>query len=242
VSTTRRNSKTGTRNFTDQGNPSHEGTRDRRVSDCCPPLQPANGHERDLVPKGNHRPALPLLGEAFASRRDHDDDYAIIRCHRRACPTRSGHGTATPGGSGVTKLQCCSWTTPSLLIIVYQRRLVRFVENHDEPRAASAFGATRSQVAAVATVTQCGARLIHNRQLEGPTVHLLVFLGRYPIEPPDHALLTFYRSLLPALADPTFRHGRWRLCGRHGSRRCTRPGSRSSPGSEQRRRSDRSFD
>ena len=31
----------------------------------------------------------------------------------------------------------------------YQRGLVRFVENHDEPRAASAFGSTRSQVAAV---------------------------------------------------------------------------------------------
>ena len=37
--------------------------------------------------------------------------------------------------------------------IEYQRRLVRFVENHDEPRAASAFG-SRSQVAAVAALTQ----------------------------------------------------------------------------------------
>jgi hypothetical protein len=49
----------------------------------------------------------------------------------------------------------------------YQHRLVRFVENHDEPRAASAFGATRSQVAAVAALTQCGARLLHNGQLQG---------------------------------------------------------------------------
>jgi hypothetical protein len=98
----------------------------------------------------------------------------------------------------------------------YQRRLVRFVENHDEPRAASAFGAIRSQVAAVAALTQSGARLIHNGQLAGATVHLPVFLGRYPIEPTDSALLAFYRSFLPALADPTFRHGRWRLCDRSG--------------------------
>ena len=31
----------------------------------------------------------------------------------------------------------------------YQHRLVRFIENHDEPRAAATFGSTRSQVAAV---------------------------------------------------------------------------------------------
>jgi glycosidase len=98
----------------------------------------------------------------------------------------------------------------------YQHRLVRFIENHDEPRAAATFGSTRSQVAAVTALTQAGARLVHNGQLEGATVHLPVFLGRYPAEPTDAALLAFYRSLLPALADRTFRSGRWRLCDRLG--------------------------
>jgi hypothetical protein len=98
----------------------------------------------------------------------------------------------------------------------YQHRLVRFVENHDEPRAVSAFGAARSQVAAVTVLTQSGARLIHNGQLEGATVHLPVFLGRYPVEPTDSALLEFYRSILQALDGPTFRNGRWRLCDRSG--------------------------
>ncbi|HEX3205658.1 MAG TPA: alpha-amylase family glycosyl hydrolase, partial [Propionibacteriaceae bacterium] len=98
----------------------------------------------------------------------------------------------------------------------YQHGLVRFVENHDEPRAASAFGSRRSQVAAVTALSQTGARLVHNGQLEGVTVHLPVFLGRYPVEPTDSALLAFYRSLLPALADPTFRHGQWQLCDRSG--------------------------
>jgi Alpha amylase, catalytic domain len=98
----------------------------------------------------------------------------------------------------------------------YQHRLVRFLENHDEPRAASAFGATRSKVGAVTALTQTGARLVHNGQLEGATVHLPVFLGRYPDEPTDAALLAFYRTFLPAVADPTFRHGRWQLCERSG--------------------------
>lgn len=98
----------------------------------------------------------------------------------------------------------------------YQRGLVRFVENHDEPRAASAFGSTKSEVAAVAALTQTGARLVHNGQLEGATVHLPVFLGRYPVEPTDSTLLTFYRSLLSALSDPTFRRGCWQLCDRSG--------------------------
>jgi hypothetical protein len=98
----------------------------------------------------------------------------------------------------------------------YQHGLVRFVENHDEPRAASAFGPTRSRIAAVTALTQTGARLIHNGQLEGATVHLPVFLGRYPPEPTDSDLITFYHSFLAALADATFRDGNWRLCDRSG--------------------------
>jgi hypothetical protein len=98
----------------------------------------------------------------------------------------------------------------------YQHRLVRFVENHDEPRAASAFGSSRSQVAALTALTQTGARLVHNGQLQGATVQLPVFLGRYPVETTDDELLAFYRSLLAALADPTFRHGSWQLCDRWG--------------------------
>ena len=52
-------------------------------------------------------------------------------------------------------------------MIEYQHGLLRFVENHDEPRAVSAFGSTRSRVAAVTALTQTGARLVHNGQLRG---------------------------------------------------------------------------
>ena len=98
----------------------------------------------------------------------------------------------------------------------YQDALVRFVENHDEPRAASAFGARRAPAAAVATLTQTGARLVHDGQLQGRRVRLPVFLGRFPDEPADDAVAEFYRTLLTTLADPTFRDGRWELCDRSG--------------------------
>jgi hypothetical protein len=98
----------------------------------------------------------------------------------------------------------------------YQRRLIRFVENHDEPRAATAFGAERSKVAALAALTQIGLRLLHHGQLGGSRVHLPVFLGRYPDEPTDASLEAFYQTFLPVLADPSLRYGQWQLCHRSG--------------------------
>jgi hypothetical protein len=98
----------------------------------------------------------------------------------------------------------------------YQDAMVRFVENHDEPRAAAAFGTERAPVAAVATLTQNGSRLVHDGQLQGRRVRLPVFLGRLPAEPVDDDLAEFYRTLLSALVDPTFRNGFWALCERSG--------------------------
>ncbi|MEP6562049.1 MAG: alpha-amylase family glycosyl hydrolase, partial [Nakamurella sp.] len=97
----------------------------------------------------------------------------------------------------------------------YQQHLVRFIENHDEPRAAAAFG-DRSRVAAVAGLTLSGARLIHHGQLAGCRTRLPVFLARYPDEPTDPVLADFYQALMAALADPTFHRGRWRLAGCSG--------------------------
>jgi hypothetical protein len=98
----------------------------------------------------------------------------------------------------------------------YQQGLLRFVENHDEQRAAEAFGPLRARGAAVAGLTQAGMRLVHHGQLDGARVHLPVFLGRYPDEEVDADLAEFYRSFLPLLSDPAFRTGTWRLCDRSG--------------------------
>jgi Alpha amylase, catalytic domain len=98
----------------------------------------------------------------------------------------------------------------------YQERLVRFVENHDEPRAAAAFPPEKARAATVATLTQTGARLVHDGQLEGRKVQLPVFLGRRPDEPPDEDLHSFYRRLLAAVGDDVYRSGTWRLTETRG--------------------------
>jgi hypothetical protein len=98
----------------------------------------------------------------------------------------------------------------------YQHHLIRFVENHDEPRIASLADRGRHCALAVATLTQAGARLVHDGQSEGRTTRLPVFLGRYPEEPIDQELRAFYGRLWGVLRDPTFRNGTWRLCERGG--------------------------
>ncbi len=98
----------------------------------------------------------------------------------------------------------------------YQEGLLRFIENHDEPRAAATFSSEQSRAAAVSTLSQTGARLVHEGQLEGRTVHLPVFLARRPDEPADPDLRAFYEQLLTALADDVFREGEWQLGGRSG--------------------------
>ena len=93
----------------------------------------------------------------------------------------------------------------------FQQRLVRFVENHDEERAARQWGPGPSRAAAVAALTLPGARLLHHGQLEGCQVRVPVQLGRATPEEPDLALAGFYTRLLRELADPVWHEGRWRL-------------------------------
>jgi hypothetical protein len=94
----------------------------------------------------------------------------------------------------------------------YQEKMVRFIENHDEPRAAATFSPGKGRAAAVAVLTLTGARLLHEGQFEGMKVRLPVFLGRRPAEPVDHDLVGFYHNLLKAINHDVFRNGQWRLC------------------------------
>jgi hypothetical protein len=98
----------------------------------------------------------------------------------------------------------------------YQERLIRFIENHDEPRAAATFPRAKARAAAVVMSTLQGARLYHDGQLDGDHVHIPVFLGRGPDETPDQDLRTFYERLIRAVADSGLRHGDWRLCDLSG--------------------------
>lgn len=98
----------------------------------------------------------------------------------------------------------------------YQEKLVRFLENHDEPRAAATFAPEQQRVAAVATFTLPGARFFHEGQFEGRKVRPPVQLRRRPQEPVDADLQDFYRTLLGELNTPALRDGEWRLLERSG--------------------------
>ena len=100
--------------------------------------------------------------------------------------------------------------------LAYQNKLVRFIENHDEPRAAAKFSPLKERAAAVAFATLPGAKLFHEGQLEGRKVRPPVFLGRRPPEPLDQDLQAFYKNLLRVIRRPVFQEGEWRLCERSG--------------------------
>ena len=93
----------------------------------------------------------------------------------------------------------------------FQDHSLRFLENHDEPRAAAAFQPAMHRAAAVVALTARGLRFIHEGELEGRHVHVSMHLGRRPTEPIDTGLQTFYLRLLECLRRPELHDGEWRL-------------------------------
>ncbi len=93
----------------------------------------------------------------------------------------------------------------------YQRRLARFIENHDEPRSAAEFERGRLFAAATLIGTLPGMKLYHHGQLQGRRIRTPVQLLRTPPETNDIELEGFYRRLLKATRHACFHEGRWRL-------------------------------
>jgi glycosidase len=93
----------------------------------------------------------------------------------------------------------------------YQGRLARFLENHDEPRAAAAFAPAQHEAAAIITYLSPGLRFFHQGQFDGRRKRISPHLVRGPGERADNRLQQFYDRLLAALRDGTLRDGRWQL-------------------------------
>jgi Alpha amylase, catalytic domain len=93
----------------------------------------------------------------------------------------------------------------------YQDRLARFLENHDEPRAAATFPWPRHQAAAVVSYFAPGLRFFHQGQFEGARICVPVHLCRGPVEPRDPAIAAFYDRLLSVSRCESFRDGAWSL-------------------------------
>jgi hypothetical protein len=93
----------------------------------------------------------------------------------------------------------------------YQDKLARFLENHDEPRAAATFAPGAHEAAAVITFLSPGLRFFHQGQFEGRKARISPHLVRAPRETPNDALAAFYDRLLAALRRPAGRDWQWAL-------------------------------
>jgi glycosidase len=93
----------------------------------------------------------------------------------------------------------------------YQNKLARFLENHDEPRAAATFPTDVHKAAAVITFLSPGLRFFHQGEFEGRKKRISPHLSRGPCEPVDQDLHDFYDRLLTLVREAAFRDGQWQL-------------------------------
>lgn len=93
----------------------------------------------------------------------------------------------------------------------YNCKMVRFLENHDEPRALEAFGFDKEKAAAIISYFSPGLLFFHEGQWDGRKVQTSIHLNRRQKEKPVKEVQAFYLKLLKALALPNLRAGMWQL-------------------------------
>ncbi|WP_404360974.1 alpha-amylase family glycosyl hydrolase [Methylotuvimicrobium sp. KM1] len=86
----------------------------------------------------------------------------------------------------------------------YQKKSARFLENHDELRAATAFPSQVHEVAVILTYFCPGLRFFHEGQLQGWQKKISVHLFRGLEQPSDQDLHAFYRRLLETIRHKYF--------------------------------------
>ncbi len=177
--------------------------------------------ERTWGPLAGSRPATEYWADLIAGTKKNFSDFLFIAeaywdlewelqqqgfdaCYDKKLYDRLEHDNAESVYLHLCADQC------------YQEKLVRFIENHDEPRAASVFSPEKERAAALTMSTLPGMRLFYEGQFEGRKVRPPVFLARRPSEPSNPCLQSFYRKLLEVLDESAFHDGQWTLCMRTG--------------------------
>ena len=177
-----------------------ERTWDRRAGP-----KPQTEYWREVIGAAKQRfPQTLFMAEAYWELEWELQQQGFDFCYDKRLYDRLEHDNAEQ-----VRLHLCADSS-------YQERLVRFIENHDEPRAAATFVPGKARAAAVAVSSLQGAVLFHDGQFEGRRQRVPVFLRRRPHEPIDANLREFYTKLLHALGDEDFRGGQWQLCERLG--------------------------
>jgi hypothetical protein len=168
-------------------------------------LRPATEYWVDVISAVKSRyPGFLFIAEAYWDLEWELQQQGFNFCYDKKLYDRMGHGNAES-----IRLHLCA-------DLAYQGRLLRFIENHDEPRAAVTFSLAKQRAVALTIATLPGIKLFHEGQFEGRKVRLPVFLGRRPDEPVDEDLRGFYGKLLEAVNREAFREGQWSLCERTG--------------------------
>lgn len=93
----------------------------------------------------------------------------------------------------------------------FQERSARFLENHDEDRAASTFSLEHYRTSAVVALMVPGLHLIHDGQPEGRRRRTSNHLLRRAPEPVQQDWLEFHRRLLPTMSHPAIQRGGFHL-------------------------------
>lgn len=93
----------------------------------------------------------------------------------------------------------------------YQKKSVRFIENHDEERSICSLGSDKTKAAAVIMSTISGMKLYYDGQFEGKKIKLPVQLGREPKEGINDCISNLYNSLLNATNNEIFKKGEWKI-------------------------------
>ncbi|OGS49907.1 MAG: hypothetical protein A3J79_11215 [Elusimicrobia bacterium RIFOXYB2_FULL_62_6] len=94
---------------------------------------------------------------------------------------------------------------------LYQKRSVRFIDNHDEVPSIEVFGKEKSFAAAVIISTIKGLRFFSDLQLEGVRHKVPLQLDGIWERTPDQAVRRFYEKLLKITDHPAFHGGEWNL-------------------------------
>jgi hypothetical protein len=167
--------------------------------------RPGTEYWRELIPAIKRTyPEFLFIAEAYWGLEWELQQQGFDFCYDKRLYDRLEHDNAES-----VRLHLCA-------DLAYQAKLLRFIENHDEPRAAATFSPGKERAAALTMATLPGARLFHEGQFEGRKIRLPVFLSRRPPESADPALQVFYKKLLDAIDAPVFRDGQWALCNRTG--------------------------
>lgn len=148
-------------------------------------------------------PGFLFIAEAYWDREWDLQQLGFDYCYDKRLYDRLRHD----GGESIRQHLWAEWN--------YQRRLLRFLENHDEPRVLSAFGEARAGAAAVLLFTLPGATMVFAGQMQGAGVQTPIQLARVPLEPVRTDLEARYRRLLSVRPAPGGEEAVWSLCETH---------------------------